>query len=95
MAYVVYNVKTTAIVRSKPFEDAIFKTEAAAKACKTRLVKKNDYAEDQIAIAEINKYRAEIEQQVKRVNLMSGKEYYESVNTPNYCSPSSEAYWSN
>ena len=31
---------------------------------------------------------------IKRVNLMSGLEYYERYNTPIYCSPSSESYWS-
>lgn len=31
---------------------------------------------------------------VERVNLMSGKTYMEAENTPNYCSPASEAYWS-
>jgi len=45
-------------------------------------------------IAEVNHYHKRIERQVKRINMMSGAEYYESVNTPNYCSPSSEAYWS-
>jgi hypothetical protein len=31
---------------------------------------------------------------IARRNLMSGQEYLESVFTPNYCSPSSESYWS-
>lgn len=31
---------------------------------------------------------------VERVNLMSGKTYMEADNTPNHCSPASEAYWS-
>jgi len=31
---------------------------------------------------------------VTRINLMSGKEYEESVNTPLCCSPASETYWS-
>jgi hypothetical protein len=30
----------------------------------------------------------------KRKNIMSGKLYYERYDTPNYCSPSSESYWS-
>ena len=45
-------------------------------------------------IAEAEYYHKHIEKQVKRVNMMTGKEYYESINTPNYMSPSSEAYWS-
>jgi hypothetical protein len=31
---------------------------------------------------------------VKRINLMSGKEYWEAEDTPIYCSPASESYWS-
>ena len=31
---------------------------------------------------------------VTRKNLMSGKEYQERYDTPNFCSPSSETYWS-
>ena len=31
---------------------------------------------------------------VTRTNLMGGKEYTERFDTPRYCSPSSEAYWS-
>lgn len=31
---------------------------------------------------------------VTRTNIMSGKEIQERYNTPYYCSPSSETYWS-
>lgn len=31
---------------------------------------------------------------VTRVNLMAGKEFQERADTPYYCSPSSETYWS-
>ena len=31
---------------------------------------------------------------VTRKNMMGGREYRERYDTPNYCSPSSEAYWS-
>lgn len=31
---------------------------------------------------------------VERTNLMTGKTFKESVDTPYYCSPSSESYWS-
>ena len=40
-------------------------------------------------------FRYEIhETMVKRTNLMGGAEYMERFDTPRYCSPSSEAYWS-
>jgi hypothetical protein len=32
---------------------------------------------------------------VTRTNMMSGKEYKERYDTPYYCSPSSETFWSN
>ena len=31
---------------------------------------------------------------VTRTNMMGGAEYQERFDTPRYCSPSSEAYWS-
>lgn len=31
---------------------------------------------------------------VTRTNLMGGREYQERYDTPRYCSPSSESYWS-
>ena len=92
--FVVYNVDTTAIVRSKPFKDATFKTLAAAKACKTRLVKNGVYTAAQIEVADRVIYSTLIEGTVEKTNMMTGKTYRESVNTPNYMSPSSEAYWS-
>lgn len=40
-------------------------------------------------------FRYEIhETMVKRTNMMGGAEYMERFDTPRYCSPSSEAYWS-
>ena len=40
-------------------------------------------------------YRYEIHvTYVKRKNLMSGNEFVERYDTPYYCSPSSESYWS-
>jgi len=47
-----------------------------------------------LAIAEAQFYHKHIEQFVERVNMMSGKKYTESINTPNYMSPSCESYWS-
>ena len=40
-------------------------------------------------------YRYEIhETYVTKTNLMGGKEFTERYDTPYYCSPSSESYWS-
>lgn len=39
-------------------------------------------------------YEKNVVHMVERKNLMSGKMYWEKSNTPSYCSPASEAYWS-
>ena len=67
-----------------------------------KLVKKIDLGDvthgdaDGIAmIYEREGLRVEIhETYVTRTNLMGGAEYQERYDTPNYCSPSCESYWS-
>lgn len=69
-----------------------------------RLVSKKDYDTDNLSMLEHtvkHTYRAsqgfryEIhETYVTRKNLMSGKEFTERYDTPYFCSPSSESYWS-
>jgi hypothetical protein len=69
-----------------------------------RLVSKNDYdTKDKSMLEHTVKhtylpsqgYRYEIhETMVTRTNMMGGAEYQERYDTPRYCSPSSEAYWS-
>ena len=107
MSYVIYKQDTTAIVevvRHRPYRRTTsYKTLPAAKAALTRMHKKFidkngiDAVEDgplyNYGIAEEGHYRAKIERMVERVNMMTGQKYMESVNTPAYCSPASEAYW--
>jgi hypothetical protein len=69
-----------------------------------RLESKIDYATDNLSMLEhtvkntyrqLHGFRYEIhETYVTRTNLMGGAEYKERYDTPRYCSPSSEAYWS-
>ncbi len=94
MAYVIYDPKTTAIIPEKSFSRGSFKTLAAAKAARTRMVRRQKFKPDTLAIAESNYYLSHIKKMVERTNLMTGKTYMEDVNTPRCCSPSSEAYWS-
>ena len=49
---------------------------------------KTGYPESKKFVTEIH------ETYVTRKNIMSGKEYQERYDTPYYCSPSSESYWS-
>jgi|LWDU01.1.fsa_nt_gi hypothetical protein len=44
-------------------------------------------------INNLDQYRA-MDNQVERVNIMTGKTYMEDANTASCCSPSSETYWS-
>jgi hypothetical protein len=69
-----------------------------------RLVKKTDHStQSQLVLKEVydkeypasKGYRYEIHvTMVTRTNMMGGAEYQERYDTPRYCSPSSEAYWS-
>ena len=68
-----------------------------------REVLRKDYDTDNLSMLEHtvkhtwepSKFRYEIHKTfVERVNMMSGKSYTERFDTPRYCSPSSEAYWS-
>lgn len=99
MAYVIYEYATTKIYGG---QSKSYKTFGAAKAAITRMRKKMPAAdvgterdpEFFYCIAEINYFFKTIEKKVERTNLMSGEKYMESVNTPRFCSPSSESYWS-
>ena len=81
----------------------IYKRDARTKVGE-RLVSKTDYETDNKSMLEhtvkhtwrpSQGFRYEIhETYVKRTNMMGGKEYTERYDTPRYCSPSSEAYWS-
>jgi hypothetical protein len=67
-----------------------------------RLVHKADYDTDNISELEHSVkhtwrkgYRYEIHQTfVTRKNMMNGQEFQERYDTPYYCSPRSETYWS-
>ena len=86
---------------TRPDHSQVYKTMAAAKAGLTRIAKAEgllqtdpNHAFYRYAICEIDKFHRDIEKSVKKKNMMNGKEFMEKVNTPYYCSPSSETYWS-
>ena len=105
--YLIYDQQTTKILSregKRYYQQAAYKTRSAAQAALTRM--QNKYVQREgvaaqaqgplytAAIAEAEYYAKNIEKFVTRKNMMSGQEYTESVNTPNYMSPASEAYWS-
>ena len=81
----------------------IYKKDARTKKGE-RLVSKTDYDTDNKRMLEhtvkhtwraSQGYRYEIhETYVVKRNLMGGKEFTERYDTPYYCSPASESYWS-
>ena len=87
---------------ARPDHRQSYKTMAAAKAGLTRICKAEsllptdpNYALYRYAIAEATYFHKLIEMQVEKTSLMDKtKTFMESVNTPNYMSPSSESYWS-
>lgn len=95
--FVIYHKSTTRflrILKNRQWKDAKFETEAAAKACLTRLEKKGAVERSSVAIAESSLFHATIEKTETVKNLMSGKDVIQPVNTPRACDPSSELYWS-
>ena len=95
MEYVVYEKLSTRYAGKKAKYDApIFGSLAAAKSHMARLVKSGKYAADDLAVADVDFFHDYVEQIVQRTNMMSGKPFFERINTPHYCSPSSETYWS-
>ena len=86
----------------RPDHRKSYTTMSAAKAALTRMSKRyradlketvND-PQFRYAIAEAGYFHKSLEKSRKTTNMMSGKEFIEPVNTPNYMSPSSESYWS-
>ena len=91
MSYYIIVKATGLIMSDGPNRTRAYRTKGAAKATITRLIKKAGWTSDEFAITPVRDYQPRM---VTRRNLMSGKEYQEDVNTPNFCSPSSESYWS-
>ena len=89
--FYVYNLKTSQVMQTRKGKST-WKSLGAAKAFRTRMARMG-YNTDEYGIVDVDLYSL-IEQQVEKVNLMTGKTYRESVNTPLHLSPSSESYWS-
>jgi len=108
MSYVIYEQSST-LIMGKPDRNGVtrpdhrksYKTLGAAEAALTRICKAEgllqtdpNYGRYRYAIAARAYFHQNIEKKVAKRNMMTGKEYSESVNTPVHMSPSSETYWS-
>jgi hypothetical protein len=81
----------------------VYKRDRRVKQGERRVQKVDHSTADRAAVDEVyavkypasKGYRYEIhETYVTRKNMMSGTEFQERYDTPYYCSPSSETYWS-
>ena len=91
MSYYIIAKGTGLIVTDGPNKTRAYNTFGAAKATRTRLCNKAGWDVNELDIVDTKTYRPKM---VERTNLMTGKKFQEDVNTPYYCSPSSETYWS-
>jgi hypothetical protein len=82
---------TGMIVTDGPNRTRAYKTFGAARATRTRLCNKAGWSVNELSIIDTKFYQPRM---VVRTNLMTGQEYQEDVNTPNFCSPASESFWS-
>jgi hypothetical protein len=91
MSYYIIAKATGLIVSDGPNRTRAYKTFGSACATQTRVCRKAGYTVDELDVVNTQTYKP---RQVTRKNLMSGAEFQEDVNTPYFCSPSSETYWS-
>jgi len=91
MSYYIIAKGTGLIVSDGPNRTRSYKTFGAARATRTRLCRKSGWSAGELNIIDTRFYKPHM---VTRKNLMSGVEFQEDVNTPYFCSPSSETYWS-
>jgi hypothetical protein len=90
MYYII--VRATGLIATDgPNKTRSYKTRGAAQATRTRLCRKAGWSAGELSIVDTKTYQPRM---VTRKNLMSGAEFQEDVNTPYFCSPSSETYWS-
>ena len=89
MSYVVYHIAST-------MKENTFETEGAAKRSTTCMNKKSmaRYGENQYAYASLEDYNTKVVYMVERTNLMTQMKFVEPSNTPCYCSPAFESYYS-
>lgn len=94
MSFVIFNSVSGRLYR-KPqhVTNMQYETEQGAKSACTRLNKK-DALMNPWRVMTSDEWCARPVKMVERVNLMSGLTFMEAEDTPNFCSPASESYWS-
>lgn len=100
MGYRAYHKETTRYLCLQPTtktKKACFETEGAAKAAITREAKLGNIVAADFAVAEVSVFHDKIEKSETYTTLGNGSKptapFTVTVNTPNYCNPASESYW--
>jgi hypothetical protein len=91
MSYYIIVRATGLIATDGPNKARSYKTRGAAQATRTRLCRKAGWSAGDLSIVDTKDYKPRM---VTRKNLMGGREFREKYDTPYFCSPSSESYWS-
>jgi hypothetical protein len=101
MSYYIVNVGTGRAFGTAYWLKTEYPTARGAKIACTKLNKKygkdtwlTEEYEPQWKVVAREVFDAQPVKMVERVNLMSGKKFMEAEDTPNFCSPASESYWS-
>jgi len=93
MSYYIVNVGTGRAWGKMNWLKQRYETERGAKIACTKMNKAHGNTA-QWKIMPISEFEAQPVKMVERVNLMSGQKYMEAEDTPIFCSPASESYWS-
>ena len=107
MNFVIYNLKTFALLSSREAQRSSYETIGAAKAAITRVAKSSEmgrqrtaslknFKAEEWAIVDRDEFYASIcpkPKMITVINLMSGKPIQIPEGAPRCCDPSSELYW--
>ena len=94
MSFIIFNTVSERLYR-KPQDvtNMQYESEQGAKSACTRLNKK-DVTMNPWRVMPSEEWGARPVKMVERINMMSGLKFMEAEDTPNFCSPASESYWS-
>ena len=84
MTYIMFNVDNHSDNRS-------FESSRGAKIARAAANKNSKNTYEVVSLEEFN---TDIVKMVEKTNLLSGEKFMERSDTPYYCSPSSETFWS-
>lgn len=93
MSFYIVNVKTGRAWGKAYWSKQSYPSERGAKIACTKM-NKADGNTTEWKVMSATEYNSKPVKMVERVNLMTGQKYMEAEDTPYFCSPSSETYWS-